>query len=437
MPKAADAFRTISEVAEALNTPAHVLRFWESRFTQVRPVKRAGGRRYYRPGDILLLAAIKRLLHEQGLTIRGVQKILREQGIQAVIDAAGLTGEDILAADPSHGGAAVPPRGRRAVRARPEPSEDAPAPDAPGPAAGAPKSAPPETGAPAQPTPPPQGDPAPSDAPADAASSGAEGDAEEPAQLDLFGDAAAAPAAPTWPAGPGTMGPRTLAPGSVEQGVAGLDIPDTAAVMQALARAESAAPAEGVGDLPAEEAMVQDTSPPDTAAVPADAVFARGAEDPAPGADSDAVPGMDHLPSPALAGAAAEPDPAARIEATVADGALAEEDLAGDALAGEKLEREDGSEAALDAGDAAPDAIATEGAEAPPDAPSPEAPSPAPDAHDRPRRRAPLPAPPSRALGIRLRLAQEPPIAAANRPGIEAAMRRLRLLSRHLELGEG
>ncbi len=84
MDKSPEAFRTISEVAEALETPAHVLRFWESRFPQIRPVKRAGGRRYYRPSDVALLTGIKRLLHEEGLTIRGVQKILREQGVRHV-----------------------------------------------------------------------------------------------------------------------------------------------------------------------------------------------------------------------------------------------------------------------------------------------------------------------------------------------------------------
>ena len=84
MSKSADAFRTISEVAEWLDTPAHVLRFWESKFTQVKPVKRAGGRRYYRPADMLLLGGIKKLLHDDGMTIKGVQKILREQGIKHV-----------------------------------------------------------------------------------------------------------------------------------------------------------------------------------------------------------------------------------------------------------------------------------------------------------------------------------------------------------------
>nr|WP_321512058.1 MerR family transcriptional regulator [uncultured Celeribacter sp.] len=84
MVKSPDAFRTISEVSEWLDTPAHVLRFWESRFTQVKPVKRAGGRRYYRPSDMALLGGIKKLLHEDGMTIRGVQKLLREHGVKYV-----------------------------------------------------------------------------------------------------------------------------------------------------------------------------------------------------------------------------------------------------------------------------------------------------------------------------------------------------------------
>ncbi|MFP7673029.1 MerR family transcriptional regulator [Marivita sp. S0852] len=84
MSKSADAFRTISEVADWMDTPAHVLRFWESKFTQVKPVKRAGGRRYYRPADMRLLGGIKKLLHEDGMTIKGAQKILREKGIKHV-----------------------------------------------------------------------------------------------------------------------------------------------------------------------------------------------------------------------------------------------------------------------------------------------------------------------------------------------------------------
>ena len=90
MDKSPDAFRTISEVSDWLETPAHVLRFWESRFTQLKPVKRAGGRRYYRPGDMALLGGIKKLLHDDGLTIRGVQKILREQGVRYVVTLSPL-----------------------------------------------------------------------------------------------------------------------------------------------------------------------------------------------------------------------------------------------------------------------------------------------------------------------------------------------------------
>ncbi len=86
MAKSAEAFRTISEVADWLGSPAHVLRFWESKFSQVKPVKRAGGRRYYRPADMLLLGGIKKLLHDDGMTIKGVQKILREQGVKHVSD---------------------------------------------------------------------------------------------------------------------------------------------------------------------------------------------------------------------------------------------------------------------------------------------------------------------------------------------------------------
>ena len=78
------AFRTISEVAEDLDLPQHVLRFWETRFTQVRPLKRGGNRRYYRPDDVDLLRGIRRLLYGQGYTIRGVQRILRERGMRFV-----------------------------------------------------------------------------------------------------------------------------------------------------------------------------------------------------------------------------------------------------------------------------------------------------------------------------------------------------------------
>jgi DNA-binding transcriptional MerR regulator len=82
--KAPDAFRTISEVADDLDLPQHVLRFWESRFPQIRPMKRGGGRRYYRPEDVELLRGIRHLLYGEGYTIRGVQRILREQGLRTV-----------------------------------------------------------------------------------------------------------------------------------------------------------------------------------------------------------------------------------------------------------------------------------------------------------------------------------------------------------------
>lgn len=84
MDKSPDAFRTISEVAEDLDLPQHVLRFWETRFGQIRPLKRGGGRRYYRPDDVDLLRGIRALLYGQGYTIRGVQRILKEKGIRYV-----------------------------------------------------------------------------------------------------------------------------------------------------------------------------------------------------------------------------------------------------------------------------------------------------------------------------------------------------------------
>ncbi len=84
MDKAPDAFRTISEVAGELDVPQHVLRFWESRFREIKPMKRGGGRRYYRPEDVTLLRGIRHLLYGEGYTIRGVQRILREQGVKFV-----------------------------------------------------------------------------------------------------------------------------------------------------------------------------------------------------------------------------------------------------------------------------------------------------------------------------------------------------------------
>jgi len=84
--KSPDAFRTISEVSSELDVPQHVLRFWESRFAQVHPVKRAGGRRYYRPEDVDLLRGIRSLLYSDGYTIKGVQKLLKDKGVRFVAD---------------------------------------------------------------------------------------------------------------------------------------------------------------------------------------------------------------------------------------------------------------------------------------------------------------------------------------------------------------
>ena len=85
--KAASAFRTISEVSRELDVPQHVLRFWESKFTQISPLKRSGGRRYYRPEDIRLLKRIRDLLYVDGFTIKGVQKLIREQGVKSIVNA--------------------------------------------------------------------------------------------------------------------------------------------------------------------------------------------------------------------------------------------------------------------------------------------------------------------------------------------------------------
>lgn len=95
--KSPDAFRTISEVAEDLDLPQHVLRFWETRFPQIKPMKRGGGRRYYRPDDVALITGLKTLLYGQGYTIKGVQRILKEQGAKSV-QAVGRGGALPLAA---------------------------------------------------------------------------------------------------------------------------------------------------------------------------------------------------------------------------------------------------------------------------------------------------------------------------------------------------
>ncbi|MCV6824232.1 MerR family transcriptional regulator [Halocynthiibacter sp. SDUM655004] len=125
MAKSRDAFRTISEVADWLDTPAHVLRFWESRFTQVKPVKRAGGRRYYRPADMELLGGIKRLLHDDGMTIKGVQKLLREEGIKHVAGLSQPIDDDGDAEKPSEKSEASAHEDAQPVEKREENAPDA------------------------------------------------------------------------------------------------------------------------------------------------------------------------------------------------------------------------------------------------------------------------------------------------------------------------
>ncbi len=89
MEKSSEAFRTIREVADAMDLPQHVLRFWETRFPQIRPLKRAGGRRYYRPDNVERLRVIRRLLYDEGYTIKGVQRLFKEQGAQELLAASG------------------------------------------------------------------------------------------------------------------------------------------------------------------------------------------------------------------------------------------------------------------------------------------------------------------------------------------------------------
>lgn len=111
MTKSPDAFRTISEASDELGVPQHVLRFWETKFTFIKPMKRAGGRRLYRPADMDLLRGVKALLHDEGVTIRGVQKLYREQGQARIVGA--VTGA-ALAVSPPLQPTAPPPSAPRA-----------------------------------------------------------------------------------------------------------------------------------------------------------------------------------------------------------------------------------------------------------------------------------------------------------------------------------
>ena len=112
MTKGPEAFRTISEAADELHVPQHVLRFWETKFSFIKPMKRAGGRRFYRPSDIAVLRGVRRLLHDEGLTIKGVQKLHREQGIKRLVAAGeGTAPAPVRAAAPA--AAAARPTGER------------------------------------------------------------------------------------------------------------------------------------------------------------------------------------------------------------------------------------------------------------------------------------------------------------------------------------
>ena len=106
--KSAAAFRTISEVATELEVPQHVLRFWESKFSQIRPLKRGGGRRYYRPEDVTLLRRIRQCLYEDGYTIKGVQRLLREGQLKPPELAEPLVVEEEVAPTPDAPGATLP-----------------------------------------------------------------------------------------------------------------------------------------------------------------------------------------------------------------------------------------------------------------------------------------------------------------------------------------
>jgi DNA-binding transcriptional MerR regulator len=111
MAKGPEAFRTISEAADELHVPQHVLRFWETKFSFIKPMKRAGGRRFYRPADISVLRGVRRLLHDEGYTIKGVQKLHREQGIKHLVAA----GEGTAAPPPAEKPAAAAPAAKPAA----------------------------------------------------------------------------------------------------------------------------------------------------------------------------------------------------------------------------------------------------------------------------------------------------------------------------------
>lgn len=131
LDKAPDAFRTISEVADDLDIPQHVLRFWETRFTQIKPMKRSGGRRYYRPDDVDLLRGIRRLLYGEGYTIRGVQRILKENGVKSVQGVADGSAPAVFATAGAESGRRAATADHDAVPASPAAHDDEDAVDLP------------------------------------------------------------------------------------------------------------------------------------------------------------------------------------------------------------------------------------------------------------------------------------------------------------------
>lgn len=290
MDKSPDAFRTISEVAETLDTPAHVLRFWESRFPQIKPVKRAGGRRYYRPNDVALLSGIRRLLHDDGMTIRGVQKILREQGVRYVASLSGAAPEPEEAEEALNifSPPAPPPAGAEVIALRDwappvaELEPDAVNPADTDPAAGPETDAPPDL----------PGPDAEDDEMRRPHSQPLIEDPQQPSLFDLPPDAAEVPdTGETEEAGP----PSDIPPGAA----------DTAAPM---ADTAPPAPMEPTPDtdsgepMPAQEEIPSDPARPDTADT---------APAPAPAAPQDAATPDAASAVPGPAQAAPPPAPAA------------------------------------------------------------------------------------------------------------------------------
>ncbi len=297
--KSPEAFRTISEVADWLGVPTHVLRFWESRFAQVKPVKRAGGRRYYRPADMALLGGIRKLLHDDGMTIRGVQKLLREEGVKYVAalsppldDSAmrDVTPANVVSLEEARGGEGeAAGTGQASEPPAPEPSaqifeaspsvEEMPAPSeagAPGASAPSPEAeAPARTAPPSEPAGPEEPEAPAATAPLAGEPTGSGLSADEPAGEPAEAPAAGSPEAGEAEAG-GEAGIHAATAGDVE---AGADM--------------AAPPAPPASDAPASDP-------------PAAAETATPAQAPATGAAADDTPAPE---APALCEPSAPPPP--------------------------------------------------------------------------------------------------------------------------------